>query len=710
MATPSIATKPVLAIGTMDTKGAEIAYVANCLRKTGSAVLMVDVGTLSPPVAPPDVPREVVAGCHPGGVAAVLGTGDRGKSVKAMAEALVQYCQQRKDSFAGIIGLGGSGGTSLITPAMRAMPVGFPKVMVSTVASGDVSAYIGGSDITMMNSVADVAGINSLSAVVLGNAASCVAGMVRWPPVVPQEAKAAIAITQFGVTTPCCDGIRKALEEDYEAIVFHSVGSGGQAMENLVENNFVEGVLDITTTEVADEIVGGVFTAGPTRMDILACSGKPCVMSLVALDMVNFHARNTVPPQFEGRKLYEHNPTVTLMRTTPEENRKFAAFIASKINRSTGPLTLLIPEGGISAIDVPGQPFHDPAADAALFEEVAKLVQQTATRKLKRVPHTINDPAFIKAVVDEFRAIMPAPRAKGESACAEAHAGSVAPAAVIPASAPGPRDAVLAKLREALASGKPIVGAGAGTGISAKFEEAGGADLIIIYNSGKFRMGGHGSLSGMLPFKDANAVMLEMGEEILPVLKLTPLLAGVCGTDPFRRMDRLLAQVKDMGFAGVQNFPTVGLIDGSFRQNLEETGMSYQREVEMIAIAHRMGLLTTPYAFNVDEARQMAAVGADIIVAHMGLTTSGSIGAATALTLDDSVRRCQEIADAAREINPDVMVLTHGGPIAMPDDAQYVLSRTTGLHGFYGASSVERLPVEVAITEQMRKFKNMTLS
>jgi len=260
-----------------------------------------------------------------------------------------------------------------------------------------------------------------------------------------------------------------------------------------------------------------------------------------------------------------------------------------------------------------------------------------------------------------------------------------------------------------VASGIPIVGAGAGTGISAKFEEVGGADLIIVYNSGRFRMGGHGSLAGLLPFKDANAVMLEMGEEILPVLKHTPLLAGVCGTDPFRRMDKLLAQVKEMGFSGVQNFPTVGLMDGLFRQNLEETGMSYAKEVEMIRMAHEMGLLTTPYCFNADEARRMAAAGADVIVAHMGLTTKGSIGASTSLTLDESVALTQQIADAALEVNPDVLVLMHGGPISMPEDAAYVLARTKGVHGFYGASSAERLPVEVAIAEQMRKFKEVPI-
>lgn len=280
----------------------------------------------------------------------------------------------------------------------------------------------------------------------------------------------------------------------------------------------------------------------------------------------------------------------------------------------------------------------------------------------------------------------------------------------LPSACRGPRDEVLRKLREVMESGLPIVGAGAGTGISAKFEEAGGADLIIVYNSGRFRMGGHGSLAGMLPFKDANAVMLEMGEEILPVLQRTPLLAGVCGTDPFRSMDKLLAKVKEMGFAGVQNFPTVGLIDGHFRQNLEETGMSYAKEVDMIRKAHELGLLTTPYCFNAAEARMMAAAGADIIVAHMGLTTKGSIGAGTAFTLDESVALTQEVADAAHEVNPNIIVLVHGGPVAMPEDVEYVLARVRGVHGFYGASSAERLPVELAITEQIRKFKAVVLN
>ena len=270
------------------------------------------------------------------------------------------------------------------------------------------------------------------------------------------------------------------------------------------------------------------------------------------------------------------------------------------------------------------------------------------------------------------------------------------------------RQDVLNRLRKNIDDGIPIIGGGAGTGISAKFEETGGADLIVIYNSGRYRMAGRGSLSGLMPYGDANAIVMEMAREVLTIVKdSTPVLAGVCGTDPFRRMSHFLKQVKDTGFVGVQNFPTVGLIDGRFRQNLEETGMGYGLEIEMIRIARKMDLLTTPYVFNVDDAQRMTDAGADIIVAHMGLTTAGSIGAETVLTLDDCVVRVQEIADAAAAANPNVIVLCHGGPIAMPDDVEYVLQRVNGAHGFYGASSMERLPVEIAMTEQMRKFKSV---
>jgi predicted TIM-barrel enzyme len=267
------------------------------------------------------------------------------------------------------------------------------------------------------------------------------------------------------------------------------------------------------------------------------------------------------------------------------------------------------------------------------------------------------------------------------------------------------RQEVLTRLRQNIEANIPIIGAGAGTGISAKFEEAGGVDLIIIYNSGRFRMAGRGSLAGLMPYGDANAIVMEMAGEVLTVVQNTPVLAGVCGTDPFRRMDVFLKQVAEIGFSGVQNFPTVGLIDGQFRGDLEATGMGYGLEVDMVRKAREMDLLTTPYAFNADEAQQMAGAGADIIVAHMGLTTKGAIGAANALTLEQAAERVQEICDAARSVNPDIIFLCHGGPISMPEDATYVLQNTTGVHGFYGASSMERLPVEIAITEQIKAFK-----
>jgi len=265
----------------------------------------------------------------------------------------------------------------------------------------------------------------------------------------------------------------------------------------------------------------------------------------------------------------------------------------------------------------------------------------------------------------------------------------------------------LERLRAQVAGGRPIVGAGAGTGLSAKCAESGGVDLIIIYNSGRFRMNGRGSLAGLLCYGDANAIVVDMAREVLTIVKDTPVLAGVCGTDPYRDMEYFLKQLKDMGFSGVQNFPTVGLFDGVIRQNLEETGMGYGLEVDMIGIAHRMGLLTTPYVFNADEAVAMTKAGADVLVAHMGLTTKGSIGAHTSKTLDESVILIQEICDAAKAVNPGVMVICHGGPISEPEDAQYVLSNTRNVVGFFGASSMERLPTEIAITEQVRSFKGL---
>jgi len=269
------------------------------------------------------------------------------------------------------------------------------------------------------------------------------------------------------------------------------------------------------------------------------------------------------------------------------------------------------------------------------------------------------------------------------------------------------RQQVLQRLRKRIADGVPIIGGGAGNGISAKCQEAGGVDLLIIYNSGRFRMNGRGSLAGCMPYGDANGIVMEMAGEVLTIVRDTPVLAGVCGTDPTRLMEVFLKQVRDAGFSGVQNFPTVGLCDGQFRANLEETGMGYGLEVEMIRQAHELNLFTTPYAFNADEARAMAEVGADVVVAHMGLTTKGAIGASTALTLEQAPAKVQQICDAAKSANPDTIVLCHGGPISMPDDAEFVLRNTNDVDGFYGASSVERLPSETAITEQMKKFKSI---
>ncbi|MFO0890465.1 MAG: phosphoenolpyruvate hydrolase family protein [Isosphaeraceae bacterium] len=268
----------------------------------------------------------------------------------------------------------------------------------------------------------------------------------------------------------------------------------------------------------------------------------------------------------------------------------------------------------------------------------------------------------------------------------------------------GSRRDILARLRAKVADGRPIIGGGAGTGLSAKCEEAGGIDLIVIYNSGRFRMAGRGSLAGLMPYGNANAIVREMAFEVLTAVTGTPVLAGVCATDPFMIPDVFFRELKSLGFAGIQNFPTVGLIDGIFRANLEETGMGFDREIECIGLAHELDLLTTPYAFDPQQARRLTEVGADIIVAHMGLTTRGTIGARTARTLDDCVREVAEIVHAARSARGDVLTLCHGGPIAMPEDAQYVLDRVPGLDGFYGASSMERLPTEVAITQQTRDF------
>ena len=398
-----LAMQQVYVAGTLDTKGAELAYVRRIVAEQGVPAVLVDLSTSGTSTAC-DVSAEAVASCHPGGRDAVF-TGDRGSAVAAMADAFRAYILTRPD-VAGLIGLGGSGGTALVTPAMRALPIGTPKMMVSTVASSNVAPYVGPSDIAMMHSVTDVAGLNRISRIILANAARAIAGMARGPASAAPDDKPAIGLTMFGVTTACVNAIVAQLRDDYDCLVFHATGTGGQSMEKLALSGLLSGVLDVTTTEICDLLMGGVFPCAQDRLDAVARSGLPYVGSCGALDMVNFGAMETVPAQYRDRLLYVHNPQVTLMRTTPEECARIGAWIAERLNRCDGPVRFLLPEGGVSAIDAPGQPFYDPTADASLFQALEATVRQTDRRRLIRRPENVNDPGFAHALAAEFRDIM----------------------------------------------------------------------------------------------------------------------------------------------------------------------------------------------------------------------------------------------------------------------------------------------------------------
>ncbi len=398
----------VYAIATMDSKGDEVAFVAEQLQRLGLSVVTVNVGTFGPATINPDIDRDRVLQFSSIQSASVLKGMDRGQAIDVMSQALAGFLKHEfaEGKVSGVIGLGGSGGTALISPALRALPIGLPKLLVSTVASGNTSPYVDCSDITLVYSVVDVAGLNSVSVKILGNAAHAMAGMVSHP-VRSGETRPAIGMTMFGVTTPCVTAVRQALEaKDYDCLVFHATGTGGRAMEQLVESGLIRGVLDITTTEVADEVVGGVFAAGPKRFDRLLARRVPLVLSVGALDMVNFGERNTIPDQFQQRNLHVHNAQVTLMRTNIQENRRIARWIADKLNRSVSPLTLLLPELGVSMLDAPGQPFNDPDADAALFAELEACIVPSDTRRVIRLPYHINDPEFAQALVTEFEQAM----------------------------------------------------------------------------------------------------------------------------------------------------------------------------------------------------------------------------------------------------------------------------------------------------------------
>lgn len=404
--------KCVMLIGTLDTKGAEIGFLLEHLRALGITSLVVDVGVRGAPAIPADISREVVAEAAGTTVRALAEAGDRGKAIDAMMHGAAIKAKELYDEqvLAGVLSIGGSAGTTIGSAAMRALPVGLPKLMVSTMASGNIAPYVGSKDITMMYSVVDFTGLNRISRRVLANAAGAMAGMCRQESSVKTASEAdrrLVGATMFGVTTPCVERVRDLLDEaGYELLVFHATGAGGRAMEDLARDGLLDGVLDITTTELADELVGGVLTAGPDRMEIAGKMGLPQVISLGALDMVNFGESASIPTKFSGRLFYEHNPTVTLMRTTPEECAELGRIIARKARAATGPVTIVMPLGGVSAIDKEGQVFYHPEADQALFDAIRANVGEQV--RLSEMPDHINDEAFARQLAESFIEIMTA--------------------------------------------------------------------------------------------------------------------------------------------------------------------------------------------------------------------------------------------------------------------------------------------------------------
>ncbi|BCG99891.1 UPF0261 family protein [Mesorhizobium loti] len=391
--------KRIYVVGTADTKGEEIAFLADAIAATGAHVCRVDVGTRDATI-PVDIAAKEIAGHHPRGHAAVLGGDDRGAAVAAMGVAFTRFVQSRND-IAAVIGIGGGGGTSIITAGMRALPLGLPKIMVSTLASGDTAPYVDVSDIIMMPSVTDMAGLNRLSRVVLHNAAQAIAGMAA-TPAPPPDGKPSIGLTMFGVTTPCVTAIADQLRTAYDCMVFHATGTGGRSMEKLADSGLLSGVIDITTTEVCDLLFGGVLPATEDRFGAIARRKLPYVGSVGALDMVNFWAPSTIPERYRGRLFYEHNPNVTLMRTSADECRAIGEWIGTRLALCDGRVHFLIPEKGVSALDIEGGDFFDREADAVLFEAIERTIKPNANRRVTRLPLHINDPEFAKVAVAAF--------------------------------------------------------------------------------------------------------------------------------------------------------------------------------------------------------------------------------------------------------------------------------------------------------------------
>ncbi|AZL61032.1 UPF0261 family protein [Tabrizicola piscis] len=393
--------KAIHIAGTCDTKGEEVAWLRDLVVAAGHPAVIVDLGSRAPTIAPDEQAAEVAA-CHPEGIE--ISTTDRGAAVAAMGTAFAAWCRANVERISGIIAVGGGGGTSIACAGMRELPYGVPKLMVSTLASGDTAPYVGTSDIVMVPSVTDIAGLNRLSRVILSNAAHALIGAVSAPPPATATDLPAIGLTMFGVTTPCVTAITDHLRDRYDCLVFHATGTGGRAMERLLDQRLLSGLIDITTTEIADLLFGGVLPALPDRLDVVARTGAPWVGSVGALDMVNFWAPATVPDRYHDRMFYHHNPNVTLMRTTPDENAAMGRWIGAKLNACPGPIRLLVPEKGISALDIDGGPFWDPKADAALFQALKDTITDPA--RLIFLPHHINDPAFARAAADTFLSLM----------------------------------------------------------------------------------------------------------------------------------------------------------------------------------------------------------------------------------------------------------------------------------------------------------------
>ena len=395
-------------VGTFDTKAAELGYLAGLLRAAGVRVVTVDIGTRSAACAA-DIDATTVARHHPQGSAAVFEPSDRGMAVTAMGDALAALVRERiaAGEIQAMLGVGGSGGSSMIAPAMRLLPIGSPKLLVSTMAAGDVSAYVGVVDMTLMYPVTDIAGLNRLSRTILANAAHAIAGMLQHRVPMGNDAdKPAIGLTMFGVTTPCVQAVRDLLQADFDTQVFHANGAGGRTLEALAAAGMLSAVVDITTTEVGQHLAGGVCDAGPDRLDAAARHGLPWIGSVGALDMINWGAPPTIPARHKGRTFHVHNPNVTLMRSNAQELEAAAQRIAEQLNRSRGPVRLLLPLGGLSMIDAPGLAFHDPAADAVLFDTLERLFEPSETHRLLKLPHHINDPQFAAAVANEVRAVV----------------------------------------------------------------------------------------------------------------------------------------------------------------------------------------------------------------------------------------------------------------------------------------------------------------